>query len=450
MWNTPIITPMSKGNMLLGHARGKVGSLVFSRLNGKQITRAKAEQVKNPRSDSQNVQRAIFATVNAFASATRDVVDHSFQSAKEGQESVNRFVSVNTKKLREDYLSGGVIDVMPKGAGMPYANAYRVSQGSLGLQNLFIGNHSGADFFAVYSEDDWEGGVATAAQLKVMLPAFAPGCEVAVLWVFYNEEQHYHFVQKDRAVFLSSFDGTDTSADIIDADGINPIYLDTSKTTNNAVLRVVGGDSGTKYLAASPAIQAATPSNLIACAVIVSQQVDNKWIYTTSDMLCIPDWFEPHDMAANITTYGNYSTEDKTSDLYLQQSSDTQSGASTTPLTKVFRQVFVTQGEQSLDNESGYSYVVGNVEIAAGSTEDVRVYGHIVKEGNTIKADEVTLVHTNEAAAANIYNRTINTEGNLALFEFSIRNTGIETTQKYVTIRVKGTDMIRVNYVRLS
>lgn len=436
--------------MLLGHARGKVGSLVFSRLNGKQITRAKAEQVKNPRSDSQNVQRAIFATVNAFASAVRDVVDHSFQSEKEGQPSVNRFVSVNTKKVREAYLSGADIDVMPKGAGQPYANAYRVSQGSLGLQNLFIGSYQNNQFFAVYSEQDWEGNVETAANLKFMLPAFAPGCEVAVLKVFYNEEQHFHYVQKDRAVFLSSFDGIDPTEDVIDANGINSAYLDMSKTTSAAVLRVVGGSTGYKYLVVTPNIQEAAPSNLVACAVIVSQQVDNKWQYTTSDMLCIDDWYQPHDTAANIATYGNNSGEEKTSALYLQQSSDEQSGATTTPLTSVFRQVLTAQGSDIISNDSGNSYQVGNAEIEAASTEDVHVYGHIVKEGNTIKADEVTLVHFNEAAAANIYNRSINTEGNIALFDFYIRNSGIDTTQKYVTIRVKGVDMLRVNYQRLS
>jgi hypothetical protein len=441
---------MSKGNMLLGHARGKVGSLVFSRLNGKQITRAKAEQVKNPRSDSQNVQRAIFATVNGFASSVRDVVDHSFQSAKEGQESVNRFVSVNTKKLREAYLSGGVIDVMPKGAGLPYANAYRVSQGSLGLQNLFIGNSGGAEFFAVYSEDDWEGNVETVAQLKSCLPAFAPGCEVAVLWVFYNEEQHYHYVQKERAVFLSSFDGIPAGEDIITANGINEVYLDASKTTDNTILRLVGGTSGTKYLAASPAVQAASPSNLVACAVIVSQQVDNKWIYTTSDMLCIPDWFEPHDTAANIATYGNYSTEDKTSDLYLQQSSDTQSEATVTPLANVYRAVGSMQGNTQLGNDGSNEFITNEATIPAASTDNVRVFGYIVKEGNNIKSDDVTLVHTNEAAAANIINRNINTNGNVVDFEFYIRNSGIETTQKYVTIRVQGMDMIRVNYKRAS
>ena len=436
--------------MLLGHARGKVGSLVFSRLNGKQITRAKAEQVKNPRSDSQNVQRAIFATVNGFASSVRDVVDHSFQSEKEGQPSVNRFTSVNVKKLREAYLAGGAIDVMPKGAGQPYANAYRVSQGSLGLQNLFIGNNGGAEFFAVYSEDDWEGNVTTVAQLKSMLPAFAPGCEVAVLWVYYNEEQHYHYVQKDRAVFLSSFDALDPTEDVIDNNGINPLYLDASKTTNAAVLRVVGGGSGTKYLAASPAIQEATPSILVACAVIVSQQVDNKWIYTTSDMLCIPDWFEPHDTASNIATYGNYSAEDKTSDLYLQQSSDAQSDATVTPLANVYRAVGAMQGTVSRASEGDNTFITGDVEIPAASAEDVRVFGYIVKEGNTIKSDDITLVHYNEAAAANIINRTFNTNGNVVDFEFYIRNSGIDTTQKYVTIRVSGNDMIRVNYKRLS
>lgn len=434
--------------MLLGHARGKVGSLVFSRLNGKQITRAKAEQVKNPRSDSQNVQRAIFATVNGFASSVRDVVDHSFQSVKEGQPSVNRFVSVNAKKLREAYLSGGVIDVMPKGAGLPYVNAYRVSQGSLGLQKLFIGNSGGAEFFAVYSEDDWEGNVETAAQLKTMMPAFSPGCEVAVLWVFYNEEQHYHYVQKDRAVFLSSFDGIQHGEEIITPNGITAAYLDASKTTNAAVLRVVGGSSGTKYLAASPAIQEASPSNLVACAVIVSQQVDNKWIYTTSDMLCTPDWFEPHDTAANIATYGNYSAEDKTSDLYLQQSSDTQSDATVTPLANVLRAVGSMQGSTQLENDSGNEFTTISPTISAASTDNVRIFGYIVKEGNNIKSDEVTLVHTNEAAAANIINRNINTNGNVVDFEFYIRNSGIETTKKYVIIRVQGMDMIRINYSR--
>lgn len=325
---------MAKGNMLLGHARGKVGSVVFSRLNGKQITRALAESVKNPRTDGQNVQRAIFATVNGFASAVRDIVDHSFQSYKEGSVSVNRFVSINVKKLRELYLSGAACDIMPKGEGLPYANPYRFSIGSLGVQRLFIGTSGTARHFAVYQETDWEGNVTDAAMLQACIPAFAPGCEIAVIKVYYNENEHFHFVTKDRAVFLSSFEGI--TGDIVTANGISTDYLDASKTTDATVLRLVGGSSGNKVLAVSENLNEAAANTLTACVVIVSRKdSDGKWQYTTSDMMCDEGWSESHDLTAAINSYGNAAKADTTSDQYLQQSSSTPQGENRTPLDQI-------------------------------------------------------------------------------------------------------------------
>lgn len=330
---------MAKGNMLLGHARGKVGSVVFSRAYGKQITRALAESVKNPRTDGQNVQRAIFATITGFTSAVRDVVDHSFQSTKEGQESVNRFVSINTKKLREAYLAGAPVDIMPKGAGLPYANAYRFSQGSLGLQNLFIGSvgSAGAQYFGVYQEQDWEGDVEDPAMLKACIPAFAPGCEIAVLKVYYNENEHFHYVTKDRAVFLSDFSGI-TETPIVNMNGIEGQYLDMKKTTDEGILKVIGGGSGNKILAVSENINEAdnAGNKVVACVVIVSQKDANgKWIYTTSDMMCVPAWNETHDADAAVASYGNASASETTSDLYLQQSANTAQEETNVPFNKM-------------------------------------------------------------------------------------------------------------------
>lgn len=337
---------MAKGNMLLGHARGKVGSVVFSRAYGKQITRALAESVKNPRSDGQNVQRAIFATITGFTSAVRDVVDHSFQSTKEGQESVNRFVSINTKKLREAYLAGAPVDIMPKGAGLPYANAYRFSQGSLGLQNIFIGSvgTAGAQYFGVYQEPDWEGDVVDAAMLKALIPAFAPGCEIAVIKVYYNETEHFHYVTKDRAVFLSDFSGI-TANSIVSANGINELFLDMTKTTNKEVLKLVGGSSGNKILAVSEDVNTADNigNKVVACVVIVSQKDGNgKWIYTTSDMMCVPAWNELHDTDAAVASYGNASTSETTSDLYLQQSANTAGEETLTPFNRLEKSMILS------------------------------------------------------------------------------------------------------------
>lgn len=359
---------MATGNMLLGHARGKVGSVVFSRAYGKQITRALAESVKNPRSDGQNVQRAIFATVNGFASAVRDVVDHSFQSAKEGQESVNRFVSVNVKKLREAYLGGAAVDIMPKGAGLPYANAYRFSQGSLGLQNLFLGSvgSAGAQYFGVYQEQDWEGDVDDAGMLKACIPAFGPGCEIAVLKVYYNENEHFHYVTKDRAVFLSDFTGIDTSY-IVNQNGIEENYLDMTKTTDKEVLKLVGGGSGNKILAVSENINEADNigNKVVACVVIVSQKDANgKWIYTTSDMMCVPAWNETHDNEAAVASYGNASANETTSDLYLQQSASTAQEETQTPFNQMAKS-YVMSGaadESNNDNRSPWEVQISTDE----------------------------------------------------------------------------------------
>lgn len=433
--------------MLLGHARGKVGSVVFSRLNGKQITRALAEQVKNPRTDGQNAQRAIFATITTFAAAVRDVVDHSFQSIDEGQKSVNRFISVNTKKLREAYLTGAKVDIMPKGEGLPYANIYRMSQGALGLQRLFIGGTPSTRKFAVYSEEDWEGNVVDAAQLKSILPAFAPGCEVAVIKVYYNEDEHYHYVKKDRAVFLSSFEGI--TGDIVTANGIMTAYLDPLKTTDNMVLRLYGGNSGTKYLAVSEefAEDFQTGDMLVACAVIVSQKVDGKWQYTTSDMMPVAGWSDNHSLDAAIASYGNSAGDDTTSDLYLQQSSSQQEEGETTNIAALQRSFFAYQGNETLANGEGQNDEIQEIlEVAPASTDDIFIGVNIFKGGNVIRENDVTITHSSADDAANITNLNIYDSGNVVIIRFNIKRSGITSAEKWVAIKVKGTEMARFTY----
>lgn len=434
--------------MLLGHARGKVGSVVFSRLNGRQITRALAEQVKNPRTDGQNAQRAIFATITTFAAAVRDVVDHSFQSIDEGQKSVNRFISINTKKLREAYLTGNPVDIMPKGEGLPYANVYRMSQGSLGLQRLFIGGTPAARKFAVYSEDDWEGNVTDAAMLKSILPAFAPGCEVAVIKVYYNEDEHYHYVKKDRAVFLSSFEGI--TGDIVTTNGITSAYLDPNKTTDANVLHLVGGSSGTKYLAVSEefAEDFQTGDILVACAVIVSQQVDGKWIYTTSDMMPVAGWNDNHSLDAAIASYGNNANADNTSDLYLQQSASQQQQGETTNIANLQRSYFIYQGNTTIKNVEGVTNEIeAEIEVPAASTDDLFFGFNIFKGGNVIRENDVTLAHSSAEDAANITNLVISDSGNVVIVRFNIQRSGITSTSKWVEIKVNGVSMAHFDYV---
>ena len=91
---------MSKGNMLLGQARGKVGSLVFSRSNGKQVTRAKAESVRNPQTEKQIVQRIILNTISQAYSRMSAITDHSYEGKSNPAENMSAFMKRNMNELR--------------------------------------------------------------------------------------------------------------------------------------------------------------------------------------------------------------------------------------------------------------------------------------------------------------------------------------------------------------
>ena len=131
---------MSKGNMLLGHARGKVGSLVFSRANGQQITRARAEVVKNPQTDAQVIQRILLNTVAQAYSRMSSICDHSFEGVKAGQDSMSYFMKANLNAIRAKLAEQGSIDTeevftTPIGQSFLASNDYIISKGSLPVVN---------------------------------------------------------------------------------------------------------------------------------------------------------------------------------------------------------------------------------------------------------------------------------------------------------------------------
>lgn len=93
---------MAKGNMLLGYSRGKVGDLVFKRVNGKQVTVPRVRVISNPKTDAQTITRIALSSASKTAQHLRQLVNHSFQGIEYGQRSVNHFVSQLSKELQAD------------------------------------------------------------------------------------------------------------------------------------------------------------------------------------------------------------------------------------------------------------------------------------------------------------------------------------------------------------
>lgn len=90
---------MSKGNVLLGMARGAVGDIVFSRLKGQQVTRARNRMPANPRTSSQMYQRALFTdAVKFYTRGRRNLFQFAFENKKENESDYNAFMRENAKR----------------------------------------------------------------------------------------------------------------------------------------------------------------------------------------------------------------------------------------------------------------------------------------------------------------------------------------------------------------
>lgn len=85
-----------KGNMFLGYARGSVGDVVFSRVNGQQTARARNRKPENPKTMSQMIQRSRFAYLSKFyARASQKFFQFAFENKKSNESDYNAFMSAN-------------------------------------------------------------------------------------------------------------------------------------------------------------------------------------------------------------------------------------------------------------------------------------------------------------------------------------------------------------------
>lgn len=92
--------------MFLGFARGKVGSVVFSRRKGEQITRSRNENPANPRTMSQQEQRVkMIAPVQFYKTAVSTFFKFAFDDKKENESDYNTFIRRNLREVPGPYFT---------------------------------------------------------------------------------------------------------------------------------------------------------------------------------------------------------------------------------------------------------------------------------------------------------------------------------------------------------
>lgn len=164
---------MAKGNLFLSQARGKVGSVVFAVTKGQQISRVYNPKPANPRSYSQQSQRALLANMTKFYKrATNNFYKFAFEDKTTRESDYNAFARNNIK--RGAYLTREQYDA----AGWPAIGRYMMTKGSIPvtLPTGWVGDY----FFLKTARLD--GG--TVGALCSYLIATYPGIEVGDIVTF--------------------------------------------------------------------------------------------------------------------------------------------------------------------------------------------------------------------------------------------------------------------------
>ena len=101
---------MAKGNLFLGFASGKIGSVVMYRSKGAQVSRALNPSPSNPQSALQMLQRVCLKTSSSAYSLLQDITNHAFEGLAPGTDSQGAFVTRNVQQMRTqlaDYINSG-------------------------------------------------------------------------------------------------------------------------------------------------------------------------------------------------------------------------------------------------------------------------------------------------------------------------------------------------------
>lgn len=111
---------MSSGNLFLGKARGRLGSVVLYELDGQPMARSYQARVQNPRTWRQAVQRSIAKTAYVAYSSLYTLCRQSYQGAAAGTASQTEYYRRNYRLLKDriaEYYEAGEAAVLESAVG---------------------------------------------------------------------------------------------------------------------------------------------------------------------------------------------------------------------------------------------------------------------------------------------------------------------------------------------
>lgn len=288
---------MAKDNLFLGMARGKIGDVVFTHVNGTQISRARNRAPKNPQTPLQLLQRVILKTSSAAYSMMVDICDHSFQGSSGKTPNQSRFIKVNVEKFRqqlseliaegspEDIMISDEVNFSTKQSTLPALNPYIISEGS--IPSLLV--EWSASRFNLIGVNDLPAGVTSVTYQQV----------VDSLGIQRGDQLTFIGCSIDDTTDTAYMNGFTFARIIMEpASGdMTAAFLDANGAVNSPNPRNEGSVILTATAAASDpvtfsiefpgmATAASNSRSICAASVIVSRSSGDIWLRSSQSLVC--------------------------------------------------------------------------------------------------------------------------------------------------------------------
>lgn len=126
---------MAQSKSFFGLRTGSTKTLTFQVLNGKQITKDRVYNIKNPQTLAQMQQRALMATAVTAYSKMKAICDHSFEGVQVGSKTMGEFIKNNLSVLANAMPEINVTEYKSQTFA---ENKYLISKGTLNPVNSTV------------------------------------------------------------------------------------------------------------------------------------------------------------------------------------------------------------------------------------------------------------------------------------------------------------------------
>ena len=375
---------MAKVGFWLKGANGKLAGATVYQQNGETVMREVVSPT-NPKTEKQIIQRIIMHTVMQAYSKMKEICDHSFEGLKKGQPTMSYFMSQNVGFAREKVAT-------MQGQGVPFENMYnfvplklkgftpnqyQVSMGSLPQVVCNLRDEDEGKGFVELIRTNTYQGVIDALGLQ-------RGDQLTFLMIDANAAStfgqcNFHFCRVILDPTNPDFSQAPLSSAFVN--GENKINLPSVRNEGNFSFEV----DATNGLA----FTYNGSLTCVACAVIVSRKMNDKWLRSTAYLTY--NGQEEYSMGEciNAASEGTNAQIYAAADAYLNNAGQGGGEAATG-----------TSGSGSISGGSGAA-AVNSASIDGNSMISGTVKVVTYPQGQTWPLTKSVVVNTNAAANGN-------------------------------------------------